>query len=103
VAVAGQAHGQHPAHRLDLGVQGQLADHRERRVGGTVQRARGREDAQRDRQIEGRAFLADVGRGEIDGDAVVGEGEAGVADGRPHTLAAFPHRGVGQADGGERR
>ena len=36
------------------------------------------EDAERHRQVESRAFLADVGRGQVDGDAFIGIAEAGV-------------------------
>ena len=62
-----------------------------------------REDAERDRQIERRAGLADVGRRQVDGDAVRRKLEAGVADRAAHAIAALAHAGVGQADHRERR
>ncbi len=59
---------------------------------------RRRKDAQRDRQVERRSGLADVGRAEVDGDAVRRELEAGVADRAADAVAALPHAGVRQAD-----
>jgi len=50
-------------------------------------------------EIEGGAFFADVGGGEIDGDALaVGKFEAAIAQRGFDTLAAFFHGVVGQAD-----
>jgi len=63
----------------------------------------GGEDADGDGQVEGRAFLADIGRGEIDGYAVPGELEAGILYGGPDPLLALLHRGLGQSDDSERR
>ena len=63
----------------------------------------GRQDTQRDRQVEQRAALADVGRRQIDRDPVRGEFEPRVADGAAHAIAAFTHGGVGQPDHRERR
>ena len=44
-------------------------------------RAHRAQDAERHRQVEARAFLAHVGRREVDGDAFVGIAEAGVDQG----------------------
>ena len=49
------------------------------------------------------ARLADVGRRQVDGDAVRRELEPGVADRAAHAVAALAHARVGQADHRERR
>ena len=59
------------------------------------------EDADCDGQVVGGALLAEVGGGEVHGDALHGELAAGVADGGADALARFLHGGVGQADDGE--
>ena len=56
------------------------------------------QDAERDRQVEGRAHFAHIGRRQVDGDAVRGKLEAGIADGAADAVAAFAHARVGQAD-----
>ena len=56
------------------------------------------ENAERHRQVEPRAFLADVGGSQIDGDALVGVAEAGVDQSALDALAAFAHGHVGHAD-----
>ena len=61
-----------------------------------------REDAERDRQVERRARFADVGRREVDGDAVRREFEAGVADGAADAIAALADARVRQAHHRER-
>jgi hypothetical protein len=47
------------------------------------------------------ALLGEVGRREVDGDALRRQGEAERAEGGAHAFAAFAHRLVGQADHGE--
>jgi hypothetical protein len=57
--------------------------------------------AHRHWQIEARAFLAYVGRREVNGNGVVGIAEAGVHERALDALPAFTHSGVGHADGDE--
>jgi len=45
-----------------------------------------------------RAFLGQIGRRQIDGDALEGQRQADGRQRGPHPLAAFGHRLVGQAD-----
>ena len=47
------------------------------------------------------SFLGEVGRGEIDGDALWREREPDGVERPAHPLAAFGHRLVGTADNGE--
>ena len=58
----------------------------------------GEQDAEGNRQVVRRPLLADVRRGEIDGDAPGGEAAAAVADGGAHPLLRLLHGGVGQSD-----
>ena len=96
-------HRQRPVAGPDLAVEPELAEHRE-----ALQRlrrhlvARG-QDAARDRQVEPRALLAQVGRGEVHGDAVLREREARVEDRAADALARLAHRAVPEADDRERR
>ena len=84
------------AHRA---VEAELADdHRivEARAG--IELAGGQEDAEGDRQVVGGAALAQVGRGEVDGDVAVGEAGAGIAQGGAHALLRLLDGGVRQPD-----
>ncbi len=56
------------------------------------------QDAERHRQIEARAFLAHVGRRQVDGDSLVGIAESGVDERALDALAALADGGVGHAD-----
>ena len=89
VPAAGERDGEGAAHGLDLAVERELADDREGVRRAVAQGAGGGEDAEGDRQIEGGALLAEVGGREVHGDAVVREGEAGVADRGADALAAL--------------
>jgi hypothetical protein len=62
-----------------------------------------RQDAERDREIERGAGLADIGRREVDGDPVRRELEPRVADRAADTIAALAHTRVGQAHHREHR
>ena len=62
-----------------------------------------RQDAQRDREIERGAGLADIGRREVDGDPVRRELEPGVADRALHAIAALRTLASGRPDHRERR
>ena len=56
------------------------------------------QNAERHGQIESRAFLADIGGREVDGDGFVGIAEARIEQGGLDALAALAHGGVGHAD-----
>ena len=62
-----------------------------------------REDADRDRQIEAGAVLAQVGRREVHRDAALRELEARVGDRSAHALARLAHRSIPESDDRERR
>ena len=66
-----------------------------------VETAVSAENAERHRQIEAGAFLPDVGRREVNGDVGGRNVVAAILQSRANALAALPHRGIGQADGGE--
>jgi hypothetical protein len=57
-----------------------------------------RQNTERDRQVEGGAGLPHIGGGEIHGDAMGRELEAGIADSRSDAVAAFADAGIGKAD-----
>jgi hypothetical protein len=66
-----QAHGQRAAHRAQLARQRQLAG---KFMAGQLARVdlpAGGQDAQRDRQVEAARILGQVGRRQVDGDALV--------------------------------
>ncbi len=56
-----------------------------------------------DRKIVGRAFLAQIGRRQVDGNAPVRKREAGVLHRGLNAFAAFLHGGIRQADNNKRR
>ena len=58
--------------------------------------AGGGENADGDRQVEGRSLFAYVCRGEIDRNALEGKLEARIGDGGVDPLAAFLHRAMGK-------
>jgi len=99
--LGGQGHRQRAPDRPDLAVQAELAEHHPalQRFDGELPRRA--EDAQRDRQVERRAFLAYVGRREVHGDAGERERVPGVLDRRVDALAALLHGPVRQPHGGE--
>ena len=80
------------------GVQRQLPHHERALEPAGLDQPDGAEDADRGRQVEGGAFLGEVGGREVDGDAVDRELEARVADGGAHPVAALAHRRVREAD-----
>jgi hypothetical protein len=97
---AGQdGHGQHAGDGADAAVEAELADHEKAAEVGGPQGAVSSKNADGDGKIEAGAFFLDVGRGEVDGDEGGRDGVAGVLDGGTDAVAAFAHRGVGQADG----
>ena len=96
----GQGHGQHPRHRTQGAVQGHLAQE------GGVPRGRldlprRRQDGQQQGQVVDRAGLADVGGGQVDGDAAAGPAVVQVAGGGPDAVGALPHRRIRQTHDGK--
>ena len=59
------------------------------------------QDGQGERQVQPRPGLAQVSRGEVDGQALLAPGDAAGAQRGPDTLARLAHGGVGQAHEGE--
>ena len=92
---------QHAADRRDAAVEGEFAEDAVagERVG--RDRADRRHDAQRDRQVEVRAFLGKIRRSEIHRDALGGQCQSGGDQRAADPLARFRHRLVGQTDDGE--
>ena len=85
-ALAREGDGQHAGDRAHRAVQRQLAHGEEARRVAALHLAGGHEDAQRDGQVEARAFLADIRRRQVHHQAhVEGELELRVADGRACT------------------
>ena len=81
--------GRTPGHRAHLAAERQLADERQpARPGADLLRAE--QDAERHRQVERRAALAQVGRREVDRDPARRIAEPGVADARRGRARAPP-------------
>lgn len=102
-APAGQGDREHAPHGMDLAVQRQLADQEKPAQRVPLHEPRGGEDPEGDGEVEGRAFLSEVGWREAHRDALHGEGIAGVPDGAPDAIAALADGGVGEADHVESR
>jgi hypothetical protein len=88
--------GQRAAHGAYGAIERKLADEDVLVQG--LHRAHGAQDADGHGQIEAGAFLAHVGRGQVDGDAFVGVAEAGIDERALDALAAFADGDVGHAD-----
>src|ERR1022692_4610138 len=88
--------GQRAAHGAYGAIEGELADE-DMPIQG-LHGAHGAQDADGDGEIESRAFLAYVGRGQVDGDAFVGVAETGIDQRALDALAAFADGDVGHAD-----
>ena len=99
----GQGHGEDAPGGLQAAVQGQFPKDEVLLQALLGHDPLGRQDAHGHRQIKAGALLADVGRRQIDGDAVAGEFIAGVLQGGPDPVLALLHRNLGQAHGGEVR
>ena len=63
----------------------------------------GSENADGHRQIVGGSFFLDIRRGEVNGDALSGEGVAAVFDRRANPVFAFLDGAFGSTNGGELR
>jgi hypothetical protein len=96
-ALHGVGHGQSSAYRAQLAGQRELAGKFEPVQPRARNLARGGQDADGDRQIEAARLLGQVGRREVDGDAMMRQFETGVGDGGAHAVTRFLHLGVGQA------
>ena len=91
--------GERAAHRAHAAVQRELAEENVTGKRLAEERSLAAENSQRHREIESRAFLFDVGRSEIHGDALrVGEVEPAIFDGGLDALAALLDGDIGQAD-----
>ena len=89
--------GRMPGHRPDLAAERQLADQRDP-AGAAPNLLRAEQDPHRDREIERRAGLAQVGRREVDGDPARRMDEAGVPERAADAFAGLLERGVREAD-----
>jgi hypothetical protein len=94
---------QHPAGRLDAAVERQLSKQHDVVHLPALNRARGREHAEGDGEVERRPRLADVRRRQVHGDAMRGELEAGIPDRAADAVATLTHARVGQPDHREGR
>ena len=100
-AAGGDGDRQGAAHRLDAAVEGEFAEVEVAPGTGLADGAAGEKQADRHRQVEGGAVLADIGRGEVDGDAARRKVVTGVLDRRLDAVLALLDRPFGEADGGE--
>jgi hypothetical protein len=98
-----ERHRQHAADGPDTAVERELAESDGVLDESGLDEAGSREDAQRHRKIEGRAFLAELGGGEVDGDPVGGKVEPRVAYRGAHAVAALAHDRIRQAHRGQGR
>ncbi len=94
---------QHAGDRRNRAVEAELAQHGEARQRIVRNGADRRHQPERDRQIVVAAFLRQIGRREIDGDAPRRQREARSDQSRAHALARFRDGLVGQTDDGESR
>jgi hypothetical protein len=90
--------GQAAPHRPDGAVEPELAAKQPLDQGRLRQMPLAGQQSERDRQVEMVAFLAQVGRRQVDDHHQRLEVETAVADGGAHPLAALPHRRVRQPD-----
>ncbi len=98
---ARETDGKHSAHALDLAVQRQLTDDRIGADASVDDHPGSRENAERDRQIERGALLAEVGRSQVHRDPLGRKCKAGVSDGAAHSLTALANSRVRKTDHGE--
>ena len=90
-------HRQRPRHGSDRSVQGELTGQRDSLETLCRKLARRNQKAGRDRQVEARPGLAEVRRGQVGGDPVLREVEAGVLERGAHPLPRLAHGSVRQA------
>ena len=94
---------QNAGDRPDRPIQRQLPDHRHLSQPIPCELAGGGEKRRRNGQIKARTSLTQAGRGKVGDYAPQWKLEAAIDKRGTHALARLPHRGVGQADHGERR
>ena len=92
---------QRPANGHQPAVQGQFSQQQDVACIHRADLARGNDDRHGDRQVEGRALLAQIRRGQVHRHMAAGRGEAVIFHGGIHALTAFAHGGVRQANHGE--
>jgi hypothetical protein len=90
-------HGQHAAHWADATVQGQLAHEERVLIHLRGDRARGRQDADGDGNVEGCPVLAQIRRRQIHRDATERVLETAVFDGAANADASLHDAGIRQA------
>ncbi len=101
--IGADGRGQHAGDRRDRAVEAEFAQHRKARQRVVRNGADGRHQPERDRQVVVAAFLGQIGRRQVDGDASRRQRQAGGDQRRAHPLAGFRNRLVGKADDGEGR
>src|SRR5207237_6917666 len=94
----GERDRQRTSHRPNRALQAELSENRDLLQPTACYLFGGRQDTERDWQIEGRALLADVGGREIDGDAFERKGETGIGKRRIDAIASFLYSTLWQAD-----
>ena len=92
---------QHAGRRGDAAVQAQFAHHDIARKRFGIDHAHGAQQRQRDRQVEMRPLLGQIGGGKVHGDPLGRQRQADGRDGVAHPLPTFRHRLVRQADDDE--
>ncbi len=102
VCAGALGHRKGAAHGSDITLEPDLTQHDELRQRTRRDLATGDEDPERDGEIEARAGLRPVGRGQVDRDAPERKLEARVHDCGVHPFPALLHRALGQPDGRER-
>ena len=97
----GDGRRQHARYARERAVERQLAQHDVAREAVARDHAHGGQKPERDGQVVMAALLGEVGRREVDGDALRRQGKAERTERRAHPLATFAHRLVGQPDHGK--
>ena len=98
----GQSHGESTPNGAQISLEPDLAQHHVLLEALFRELAAGHQNAERDGQVEGRAVFANVGRGQVDGDATERKTKARVDQGRTDAFPALLYRAVRQADCRER-
>jgi hypothetical protein len=98
----GQGGRQDAVDRADVATEAELADGPQALEGGRRHRPGRGQQPDRDGQVEARAVLGQVGRGQGDGDAPVRPLVAGVAERGPEPVAGLEHGRAAEPDHGHR-
>ena len=102
LAAGGQREAQRAPHRAHLAVEAELS-HEDPAHGGVRTHSADPQEADGDRQVERRAALAKVGRGQVDGDGAGRKREPSVAERRSDALPRLAYGGVRQPHDRESR